>query len=69
MPKFLRLSGYLAWVLWGVAHIFFLIGFRNKITVTLNWMWQYLTFHGGMRLITGSTTASPPTARQGEEVA
>ena len=67
---FLRLSGYVSWVLWGVAHIFFLIGFRNKITVTLNWMWQYLTFHGGMRLITGSATASPPTARQdGEEVA
>ena len=50
---FLRLSGYLAWMLWGVAHIFFLIGFRNKITVALNWMWLYLTFQRGMRLITG----------------
>ena len=64
---FLRLSGYLAWVLWGVAHIFFLIGFRNKITVTLHWMWQYLTFHGGMRLITGSIPESPPTPAPSDE--
>ena len=50
---FVRLSGYPAWVLWGVAHIFFLIGFRNKLTVALNWMWLYVTFQRGMRLITG----------------
>ena len=50
---FVRLSGYLAWVLWGVAHVFYLIGFRSKIMVTMTWMWQYLTFQRGMRLITG----------------
>ena len=50
---FLRLSRYPAWVLWGTAHIFFLIGFRNKITVALNWMCLYVTFQRGMRLITG----------------
>lgn len=49
----MRLSGYPAWLLWGVAHIFFLIGFRNKLTVALNWMWLYITFQRGMRLITG----------------
>lgn len=52
---------------WGVAHIFFLIGFRNKITVTLHWMWQYLTFQGGMRLITGSIPASPQTLTPSDE--
>ena len=51
---FLRLTGCSAWLLWSAAHIFFLIGFRNKFTVTLNWMWAYLTYQSGMRLITGS---------------
>jgi len=49
----LRLRGNAAWWLWSVAHIFFLIGFRNRITVTLDWFWSYLTFQRGSRLITG----------------
>jgi NADH dehydrogenase FAD-containing subunit len=49
-----RISGYLAWLLWGVAHIYFLIGFRNRIVVMMDWLWAYLTFHRGVRLITGS---------------
>lgn len=49
----LRLRGNPAWWLWGLAHIFFLIGFRNRITVTLDWFWSYLTFQRGSRLITG----------------
>jgi NADH dehydrogenase len=48
----LHLTGFFAWLLWGVAHIFFLIGFRNRIVVTIDWLWSYLTFHGGARLIT-----------------
>jgi NADH:ubiquinone reductase (H+-translocating) len=48
-----RLSGFLAWLLWGAAHIFFLIGFRNRIVVTIDWLWSYLRFGGGARLITG----------------
>jgi NADH dehydrogenase FAD-containing subunit len=51
---FLRLTGCSGWLLWSAAHIFFLIGFRNKFTVTLNWMWAYFTYQSGMRLITGS---------------
>jgi len=39
--------------LWGAAHIFFLIGFRNRIVVTIDWLWSYLRFGGGARLITG----------------
>jgi len=49
----LRMSGYLAWWLWGVVHIFFLIGFRHRMTVALEWLWAYLTFQRGARLITG----------------
>ena len=49
-----QLSGCLAWILWGWAHMFLLIGFRSKFTVMLNWLWLYLTYQRGMRLITGS---------------
>ncbi len=49
----LRLRGNPAWWLWGIAHVFFLIGFRNRIAVALDWFWSYLTFQKGSRLITG----------------
>src|SRR5437868_1761512 len=52
----IRLTGWVAWVLWGVAHIFFLIGFRNRIALFLNWIWAWLTYGRGARLITGDTT-------------
>jgi NADH dehydrogenase FAD-containing subunit len=51
--SWLRLSGFPAWLLWGVAHIYFLVGFRNRLVVGANWMWNYLTFDRGARLITG----------------
>jgi NADH dehydrogenase len=50
----LRLSGFFAWLLWCVAHIYFLIGFRNRIVVALYWAWNYVTFQRGTRLITGA---------------
>jgi NADH dehydrogenase FAD-containing subunit len=49
----IRLSGYVAWLLWGFAHIYFLIGFRNRLAVALDWFWSYLTFQRSARLITG----------------
>jgi NADH dehydrogenase len=49
----LRLSGFPAWVLWSLAHIYFLIGFRSRLAVALNWAWSYITFQRGSRLITG----------------
>ncbi|QEX17474.1 NADH dehydrogenase [Hypericibacter terrae] len=49
----IRLSGTIAWLLWGIVHIFFLIGFRNRIFVLLSWLWAYFSFHRGSRLITG----------------
>jgi NADH dehydrogenase len=51
----LHLSGLPAWLLWGLVHIAFLIGFRNRIAVLLDWLWAYVTFQRGARLITGDT--------------
>ncbi len=48
-----HLSGFAAWVTWATVHIFFLIGFRNRLAVAAAWMWTYLTFSRGARLITG----------------
>ena len=60
-------TGFIAWVLWGIVHIFFLIGFRNRMSVFLNWIWAWLTYGRGARLITGDTTslllAAKPDAR------
>jgi NADH dehydrogenase len=53
----LKLNGFLAWLLWSVAHIYFLIGFRNRAAVAMNWAWNYLTFQRGTRLITGMSGA------------
>jgi NADH:quinone reductase (non-electrogenic) len=52
-PKF-ALSGYFAWLAWLFVHIFFLIGFRNRLLVMIQWAWSYLTYERGARLITGS---------------
>ncbi len=50
---FVKLTGWLAWVLWGIVHIYFLIGFRNRLSVFVNWVWAWLTYARGARLITG----------------
>ena len=49
----LKLDGTLAWLMWGLIHVSFLIGFRNRLVVMLDWMWSYFTFQSGARLITG----------------
>jgi NADH:ubiquinone reductase (H+-translocating) len=49
----LRFSGFLAWVLWLVVHIFWLIGFDNRVLVFIRWAWSYFTYQRGARLITG----------------
>jgi NADH dehydrogenase len=56
-----KLTGFIAWLLWGMAHIYFLIGFRNRMAVALNWGWNYVTFQRGTRLITGADPAAPAT--------
>ncbi|SHF76647.1 NADH dehydrogenase [Fodinibius roseus] len=52
-----KFSGFFAWILWSVVHIFFLIGFRNRFRVFVEWMWHYLTFNRGVRLITDRKSA------------
>ena len=47
-------GGFMAWMTWLVVHIFFLIGFRNRLAVFRNWAWTYLTLQDGVRLIVGS---------------
>ena len=49
----IRITGTLAWLLWGAVHVSFLIGFRNRLVVILDWLWSYATFQSGARLITG----------------
>jgi NADH dehydrogenase len=53
-----RLTGFVAWLFWCVAHVYFLIGFRNRLQVILDWIWAYLTFERGARLITGEDQAA-----------
>ncbi len=48
-----KLSGALAWWLWGVAHMFFLVDPRKRLSVAIEWFWAYLTYKRGTRLITG----------------
>lgn len=55
----IRLTGFVAWALWSIAHVYFLIGFRNRLAVATNWLWAYLTFERGARLITGAPPSSP----------
>ena len=59
-------SGFTAWLVWSFAHIWFLIGFRNRIAVGINWLWSYLTYQRSARLITGGTaeTLSESVSRQ-----
>jgi NADH dehydrogenase len=52
----LKLSGFLAWATWLLVHIFYLIDFRNRILVLLDWSWAYFSYRRGSRLITGPRT-------------
>jgi len=61
-----RLTGATAWWLWGLAHIYFLIGVRAPLLVAIQWFWAYLTFGKGARLITGASPLFEPVHRQGE---
>ena len=47
----LHLSGYPAWLLWLLAHIYFLIGFRNRLVVLIDWAWAYWTFERNARIV------------------
>jgi NADH dehydrogenase len=48
----LHLTGFVGWLFWSVAHIYFLIGVKNRFIVAFTWFWDYITFQRGARLIT-----------------
>ena len=56
-----QLSGMVAWWFWLAAHVFFLIGFRNRLVVLINWAWSYFTYQRHARIIVG------PDRTRGEE--
>ncbi|HOY76846.1 MAG TPA: NAD(P)/FAD-dependent oxidoreductase [Hyphomonadaceae bacterium] len=64
-----QLRGFIGWLTWSVAHIYFLIGFRNRFSVALDWAWSYLTFERGARLITGPVDAAAAPGRMDGEAA
>jgi NADH:ubiquinone reductase (H+-translocating) len=57
----LHFGGFLAWLIWIFVHIFFLIGFRNRVLVLLQWAWSYVTYGRGARLITEEVPARAET--------
>ena len=63
----LELRGFIGWVFWSVAHIYFLIGLRNRFVVAFNWFWDYITFQRGARLIT-EVAGNKDTARGVEQM-
>jgi len=62
----LHISGFIAWLSWLFIHIFFLIGFRNRIVVMIQWAWSYLTYERGARLITESRAFAVPSMEHAE---
>jgi NADH dehydrogenase len=62
-------SGFMAWLTWLTIHIFFLIGFRNRVAVLFDWIWNYFTFTHGARLITGSQELPGWTQQRGVDAA
>jgi len=61
-------SGFMAWISWLVVHIYFLIGFRNRLAVLSQWIWSYFTFTYGVRLIYGSQALPGWTDKDGVEI-
>lgn len=64
----LKLSGILAWLFWLGLHIWFLIGFRNRLVVMINWAWSYFTYQRGARLITGRRLSLLPRRKQPADI-
>jgi NADH dehydrogenase len=48
----IQLKGFIGWMFWSAVHIYFLIGLRNRFVVAITWLWSYVTFKRGARLIT-----------------
>ena len=59
-----QLKGFIGWLFWSVAHVYFLIGLRNRFIVAFTWFWDYITFQRGARLITRSDAEDNPSRRE-----
>jgi NADH dehydrogenase len=59
----LRLKGRLAWLLWAFVHVYLLVGFENRMRVSLQWVWRYLTYENGARLIMPDRARPSPEGR------
>ncbi|MFZ0951530.1 MAG: NAD(P)/FAD-dependent oxidoreductase [Candidatus Sulfotelmatobacter sp.] len=72
----IHISGFIAWLAWLFVHIFFLIGFQNRVLVFIQWAWSYFTYERSARLITGNTNlpgwsdanSGTPNTGEGEEI-
>ncbi|MCE9499720.1 MAG: NAD(P)/FAD-dependent oxidoreductase, partial [Leptospira sp.] len=49
--KYLKLTGFFGWFAWLFVHLFYLVGFKNKVSILITWLWSYVTFRAGARLI------------------
>jgi NADH dehydrogenase len=55
----LELTGFIGWLFWGVVHIYFLVGVRDRFLVAFQWLWEYVTYQRGARLITEVSRDDP----------
>ncbi len=60
----MHLTGFIGWMFWGLAHIYFLIGLRNRAVVAFSWLWSYLTYQRGARLIVDSPSAQDAAQKE-----
>jgi len=69
VPPFghLRFSGYFAWLFWLFVHVYFLVGFRNRFIVLMDWAWSYMTFNRTARVVAGSEKFDSPKVREKQE--
>ena len=56
-----EIKGFIAWLAWGFVHVLYLTGFRSRISVAINWLWSWITYAKGARLITGPDIALATT--------
>ncbi|HZH51487.1 MAG TPA: NAD(P)/FAD-dependent oxidoreductase [Microvirga sp.] len=62
----LKLKGFPAWLVWGIAHVYLLVGFQNRLLVCLRWLWTYLTHQGGSRIIHEDAFGRPARSARNE---
>ncbi|MEO1225338.1 MAG: NAD(P)/FAD-dependent oxidoreductase [Pseudomonadota bacterium] len=67
--RWIKMAGWFAWLFWGLIHIYFLIGARNRMMVFMNWVWAYFTYGLGARLITRSSVVATEKKRKRERPA